>query len=310
MVSTFESLGGEIRYLRRLVVKEDKLWSAFNPSIGVSDSGSYAVAIRSSNYVILPHGELSVTTGGPVLNQVWFAELNDSLGLENLRKIDFTKCGVHISRGVEDPKLLWRNGRWMFTGVAMEKTHTRVARNCVCYLNKSATAVEKIEILPGYETKKPEKNWMTAYKKPKNFDYVYDGNGVVKNGQIIHRLRDNALLSALRGNAHLVELNDGTYLGVMHTLYVTRGKKYLPERFTEVDNVHKEYRHRFVRFDENGWAIEISDDFFFISRDIEFVNGFVARGDDYVLSFGYNDVSSHLALIPQEQVYAMLKSVD
>ena len=310
MVFTFKELGGEVRYLRRLVDKEDKKWSAFNPSIGVSDSGTYAVAIRSSNYVVLPHGELHVTVGGPIQNKVWFAELSDELTLLNLRQIDFSQCDIDLTRGIEDPKLLWRDGRWVFTGVAMEKTHTRVARNCICYMDKSATKVERIEILPGYETKKPEKNWMTAYKKPKNFDYVYDGNGIVKDGTIIHRLRDNEKLSALRGNAHLIELGDGTYLGVMHTLYVTRGKKYLAERFTQVDDVHKEYRHRFVRFDENGWAIEISDEFFFVSRDIEFVNGFVAKGKDYVLSFGREDVSSHLGVIPQSKVHAMLKSVD
>jgi hypothetical protein len=310
VVFTFEDLGGEIKYLRRLADKDDKKWSAFNASIGVSDSGSYAVAIRSSNYVILPHGELSVTTSGPIKNRVWFAELNDSLELENLRQIDFSRCGMDISRGVEDPKLLWRNGKWLFTGVAMEK-HVPVARNCICYLDSKAEYVTKIEIIPGYETRRPEKNWMTAYKQPKKFDYIYDGNGIVKDGMVLHRLADDKRFSALRGNAHLVEMADGTYLGIMHTLRVTnRGRKYLQERHIYVEDIHKDYKHCFVRFSKEGWALEVSDEFRFVSEGIEFAAGIVRKGDDYVISFGKDDLSSHLAIIKQESVHKMLAPID
>jgi hypothetical protein len=310
MVSTFENLGGKIKYLRRLADKDDKKWSAFNASIGVSDSGSYAVAIRSSNYVILPHGELSVTTSGSIKNKVWFAELNDDFELQNLRQIDFSRCGMDISRGVEDPKLLWRNGKWLFTGVAMEKS-VPVARNCICYLDKNAEYVTNIEIIPGYETRRPEKNWMTAYKQPKNFDYIYDGNGVVKDGMVIHRLADDKRLSALRGNAHLIEMTDGTYLGIMHTLKVTkRGKRYLQDRYIYVEDVHKDYTHCFVQFDKDGWAIAISKEFRFVSEGIEFAAGIVRKNDDYVISFGKDDLSSHLGVIAQAAVHKMLQPLD
>lgn len=313
MVSTFnfafEKIGGDIKYLRRLVNKEDKTWSAFNASIGVSDSGSYAVAIRSSNYVILPHGELHVTVGGPIKNQVWFAELNDDLELQNLRQIDFSRCGAKFPRGVEDPKLLWRDGKWLFTGVAMEKD-IPVARNCVCYLDDKAEYVTKVDVLPGYEAKRPEKNWMTAYKKPKNFDYIYDGNGIVKGDQIIHRLRDNKKLSSLRGNAHLIELEDHSYLGIMHTLKITKSTAFSQTRFAPVEVVLKDYDHYFVKFDKNGWATHVSTSFKFVSEGIEFAAGIVEKGDDYVISFGREDVSSHLGIINKETVHKMLEPID
>lgn len=305
----FEKIGGEIQYLRRLVKKDDKKWSAFNASIGVSDSGQYAVAIRSSNYVILPHGELSVVTNGPIRNQVWFAELDDNLAIQNLRQIDFSKCGAPFPRGVEDPKLMWRDGKWMFTGVAMER-NIPVARNCVCYLDDKAEYVTKVDVLPGYEVKRPEKNWMTAYKKPKNFDYIYDGNGIVKNDQIIHRLRDNKHLSSLRGNAHLVELDDGSYLGVMHTLEITRSTAFSPTTFGMLESVIKNYDHYFVQFDKNGWATHISKPFKFIADGIEFAAGIVEKGDDYVISFGREDVSCHLGIIKKKTVHKMLEPVD
>ena len=142
MDSTFEKLGGEIRYLRRLVDKEDKLWSAFNPSIGINPFKGYGITFRSSNYVILPHGELATTYGNKIRNRVWFADLDDDLQLQNLRQIDFSQSGWDMHRGVEDAKLLSRDGKWMFTAVAMER-NIPMARYCECYLDKSATSVEK-----------------------------------------------------------------------------------------------------------------------------------------------------------------------
>lgn len=309
MASTFEDLGGKVHYLRRLVDKDDKTWSAFNASIGISDSGSLLVALRSSNYVILPHGELHVVTGGPIRNQVWLADLDDSYKLQNLRKVDFSKSGRDFPRGIEDPKLLWRDKKWMFTGVAMERD-IPVARNCVCYLDKKTEQVTKVEILPGFETKRAEKNWMTAYKKPVNFDYVYDGNAIVKGDKLIHWLRDNKKLSSLRGNAHLWELEDGTYLGIMHTLGTTKTHVFSPTTFGYIDNVQKDYDHYFVRFNEDGWAIEISEPFKFIGKGIEFAAGIVAKGDEYLITFGKDDIFSHLAVIDKSKVHKMLKSVD
>lgn len=302
----FMHLGGKVTYLRRLAEKENKNWSAFNPSIGISDSGKLAVAIRSSNYVILEHGELFVTTGGTIKNNVWFAELTEDIKLSGLRKLDFSAAGMVIERGVEDPKLMWRDGKWMFMGVMLEK-HTPVARNCICYLDKATKKVTKIEVLPGVESKTPEKNWMTPYVPSKNFDYIYDGTGIVKDSRVIRRLRDSEDLNKLRGNGLLLEYDNGTYLGVMHSLKVKRWQQFSQRTMSPIDHVIKDYSHYFVRFDEDGWAIEISEPFHFVTNGIEFANGIVPHGDNYIVSFGREDVYSLLATISKENVRRLLK---
>lgn len=309
MDSTFRSLGGEIKYLRRLVDKHDKLWSAFNPSIAYSPEKGYAVAIRSSNYVILPHGELSVTIGGPIKNQTWFAELDDNLDLKDLRMLNYEKSGMVFKRGVEDPKLMWRDGEWVYTAVAMER-NIPVARQCVCYLDKNGVDVYKVELFHGVEPKKPEKNWMTAGKKPKNFDYVYDGAGIIKDGTVIHRMHGSEDISALRGNTMLHELGDGTYLAIMHRLLITKKSKFIPTEFGIREVVLKDYHHFFVRIDENGWIVEVSKPFCFVSSGIEFAAGLVEKDDHIVVSFGKDDVSSHLGIIPKNKVKKLLKKID
>jgi len=310
----FSDLGGRTHPLRRLVDKDDKNWSALNPSIAVDDKGKYCVVIRSSNYIISGHGELLVTTGGVIKNRVWFAELTDDSGSlhiddSTLRRIKFSAAAidVKVARGVEDPKLMFRDG-WMFMAVALERD-IPVARNCVCYMDKEATIVNKIDILPGIETRKPEKNWMTCAKQPANFDYIYDGNGVVIGDRVVHRLRNNAHLNRLRGNGQLLEYKNGTYIGMMHSLKVSQHTRLSHLTGGVIEYVHRRYMHHFVRFDENGWIIEISAGFYFEGTGIEFANGIVERGDEYVIAFGKDDVSSHLAYIKKAVVERLLRKV-
>lgn len=309
MTSIFSQLGGEIRYLRRLVNKEDKNWSAFNASICLSPTQGYAVAFRSSNYVILESGELHVVTQGAIKNQVWFSELDDNLQLTNLRKIDFSKSGVQTTRGVEDPKLLWRNGAWAFTGVMME-SHTPVARHCYCTMNDDATAVTSIEIHKGVVQKKPEKNWMTSNYKPEHFDYIYAPNAIIKGKNLIYTLNDNPEFVGLRGNSHLLELGDGTYLAIMHKLWSKSYDMFSQRHFGTIRAKEKNYHHYFARFDSYGTLIELSTPFQFVSPGIEFAAGLVEKDDSYVISFGKDDVSSHLGIIPKNKIKKIMKKVD
>jgi hypothetical protein len=308
VVSTFNRIGGKVVNLLRYVDKEDKTWSAFNPSICKSPDGKYAIGFRSSNYIIQQSGELRVTTGGPIRNQVWFADIDEDFELSNLRKIDFKDSKVEIRRGVEDPKLLWRNNRWEFTGVMCEK-HTPIARHCYCSMDKKATTVTKIEIHPGASANKPEKNWATAAVKPKNFDYIYGPNAVVVKDKVVTYLGGAKELSGIRGNTHLLALGDGTYLAVVHRLYAKPYKMYDANRFGIVDAMEKNYHHFFIRYDEHGKVIEISSPFQFISAGIEFAAGIVEMGDDYVISFGKNDLTSHIGVISKAKVKTLLRPV-
>lgn len=307
--SQFKLLNSKIINLKRFSNENDKEWSCFNASIGYSPKKGYAMAFRSSNYVILPHGELHVTNGGKIQNKMFFSEIDKDFNLKNFHEIEVPETVLDTPRGIEDPRLFWRNNSWHIAAVMLEE-HTPVARFCVCKLDAKAQKVMSIEIYDGVQPQKPEKNWLAAdIKKNNNFDFLYGPTSIVKGDKIIYTMSDNKTIAGLRGNSHLVEQEDGTYLAVMHKLWISKKDFYSEKHFATIDWVDKNYGHYFVRFSNEGTLIEISEPFQFISRGIEFVGGMVEMDENIVISFGKNDVSSHLSVISKKEVLKMLKPV-
>lgn len=302
-------LGGEVFNLKRFAYPDDKSWSMFNPSIGSSPQG-YAITFRSSNYVIMPDsGELYVETGGPIKNKVFFTETNENMELLDLREISFKDSGLKVERGVEDAKLFWRDNRWHFTGVIMER-NIPTARMGLFTLDPKTSTAKLIKIYKGLNHKKPEKNWMAPTEPSKYFDFIHGSTSIVKGDQVTHSLSDNIKIAPLRGNTNLLTLDDGTYLAVVHILYTRKTRTWDGRMFGMRDGLYKDYTHLFARYDERGQLIGLGEEFKFIESGIEFAAGMVEMGDDLVITFGKDDVSSHYARIPRWKALKMLVAVD
>lgn len=308
--SRIPKLGAEIIDLKRFSETDDKQWSCFNPSIGFSPRKGYAIAFRSSNYVILdPHGELHVTNGGKIRNRVYFSEIDSGYKLLNFRRIEVPDEVCVTPRGIEDPRLFWRNNAWHFTGTMMEE-HTPVARVCVCKLDSKAEKVVDVKVMRGTHPGKPEKSWLVPdLRANRNFDFIYGAHAIVKGDKVIYSMNDHPLSDGLRGNAHLIEQKDGTYITIMHKLWTKKVHGYSPNAFGMVEGLDKNYSHYFVRFNRHGELIEMSEGFRFVSPGIEFVGGMVEKDDTFVISFGKKDVSSHLAVVPRERVLRIMKPI-
>ena len=302
-------LGGEVFNIKRFAYPDDKSWSLFNPSIGSSPQG-YAIAFRSSNYVIMPDsGELYVVTNGPIKNKMFFTETNENMELLDLREINFEDSGLVLKRGVEDAKLFWRDSKWHFTAVVMERD-IPTARMGVFTLDPKTSTAKLTKIYKGLNPKKPEKNWMATAEVNKNFDFIHGPTSIVKGDVLTHYLSDNLKIAPLRGNTNLLSLNDGTYLAVVHILYTRKTVTYDQRTRGMRDGLYKDYTHLFARYDERGQLVELGEEFKFIEPGIEFAAGMVEMGDDLVITFGKDDVSSHYARIPKWKALKMLVAVD
>ena len=307
---TVKQLNGHIIDLRRMAVPGDKQWSATNPSIGHSTRNNYAVMIRSSNYVIMPSGEYRVTTNGTIKSKIYFSELDKDFKIKDLREIDTSKLGVKIERGLEDPKLFWRDGSWYFTCVTMEKEHTPVARMAICKLDVKKNKVVSMEKLPGIDPIRPEKNWAVPYKVNPNFDFIYGPNAVIKDGVLTRWMTDNEEISGIRGNTNLLDLGDETYLAVVHRMFGKETAVWMPQNFGTVNGYVRDYVHYFARYDNQGKIIALTKGFRFYKPGVEFAAGLVEHKDNFYVSYGSGDVSSHIAVIPKNVVLQSLTAID
>lgn len=304
-------MGGKIVDLIRYPNEKEPQWGATNASIGHNGKSLYAVTLRSSNYIIDDQGDYKVTTGGYIKNRVYFSELDKDLKLKRLRKIDFDGLNVVFNRGVEDAKLFYRDG-WYFTCVVLEREHTPMARMGICKLNTRTNKVTDFQVFPGQKPDRPEKNWMIPPKPSAHFDWIYGANRVLIGETLNIWMTDHAQVDQLRGSSNLLQdpENEDGYIAVMHRTFFTETNPYVGTTFGTKRIQRRNYVHYFVRFDKYGYITELTDGFQFYKPGVEFAAGMAFRGNETLISFGRNDVSSHIAILPTPKVLESFKAVE
>jgi hypothetical protein len=301
-------LGGVNLKKRRFSEPEKtKAWSTFNPSIGSDADGNLAVVVRSSNYLLGQYQNYTnLTVETDIRNRVFFAEVSPDLELENFREVEF--LGKY-KRGVEDCRLLWRDGGWHFLGVILEKEHTPVARMGLFSFDAKNSVAELVEKYEGPDPKRVEKNWgAVAVGESSEFDFIYDTKRVYKDGKLIEVSRPQEKLSMLRGGSQLIDW-EGGYLAVMHITRKTP-ERVMNQRTFSFQDVHfRDYTHVFVKYDLGGNLVAVSPEFIFDVGWVEFASGLVKVGDELVISYGVDDASMSFFVVKEDTVREMLRKV-
>ncbi len=302
---TFTGLKGKIWPIGRYV-SENTSWSAFNPSIAYSPKLGYAMTVRSSNYAIDKQAWVfKVLEGDSIQSKVWFCELSDGLVPRNMREVQFDGSGPSIVRGIEDAKLFWRDGSWFFTGVMLEKEHTPKARMVLYRYDHESNLATFIKKWEGPDASVYEKNWMLPYEPNPNFEFIYGPAAKIVGDTLISKLNNIAAIAGLRGNTNLWQLEDNTYLAVVHSVFdrytKANGTQYLQDRA---------YFHRLARYSYEGDIIGLSDEFVFRSLGVEFAAGLVVKDANLVISWGERDERSYFATIGLEAALNLIKPVE
>lgn len=304
-------LGGRVVDLARYV-DNNVNWGATNPSIGYYPNKGLVTTIRSSNYIIDPQGNYVVQEGHHFVSRIFFSELTKDLKLRKLRQIDLNGLESDYPRGLEDAKLFFRDGHWHFTCVVpgVPEPGKRASRMAIAKLDHKCTKIIDFKKYPGPDPGTPEKNWMVPYQPSPHFDWIYGPNAIVKNHQLRTYMTDHPTTTALRGSSNLHLLGDGTYLAVLHKKYLNRTQQVNAATFGFTTQSSMNYTHMFARYDVKGNLLQISDPFIFYKPGVEFAAGLTMRDKDFLISFGRQDVSSHIAILPVRTVIESLKSID
>jgi len=309
VVPSIAELGGTVVKLLEHPTSADPAWSAFNPSISFSPVKGYALIFRSSNYLLSSGSSFKFTVGDEVRSRVWFTELDDNLRPLNIREINCQTPEYPLTRGAEDSRLYWRGDSWRFLGVVLESSHTPAARLVEYVLDYENNIVTSARKYPGQDGSKIEKNWMAPSNPSPHFDFIYGPSSTIKDNVITSYLGDNWQIGGMRGGSGLLDLEDGTYLAVVHRLFLGRDKTFAAPRFEHNGGSIRKYLHYFARYDSKGRIIEASSAFNFTGANVEFAAGIVSKGSDFVISFGLSDASSHLAIIDKKAVLKTLAPV-
>jgi predicted GH43/DUF377 family glycosyl hydrolase len=299
------ALGGKTWPIGRYV-SSDTNWSACNPSIGYSPELGYAMTIRSSNYLIDDvTGNLKVQGDYfDIKSRVWFCELSKDLKGKNMREVKFADSDLPIKRGIEDAKLFWRDGSWYFTGVMKEEEHTPLFRMAIFRFDHKTSTAYLVKKFEGPDVTKPEKNWMLPYEENPNFDFIYGPTSIIKGNYIISKMNVNEDIGTIRGNTNLWKMPDNTYVSIVHSLYLKMTK------MVSHIKTDRTYTHQFTRYNEKGDIIGISEEFVFQKMQVEFAAGLVVKGDEFIITYGVEDASSHFASIPIKNVLKMIKPIN
>jgi hypothetical protein len=305
-----EDFGAELIHLMDRPEPDVKEWMALNPSVGYSEEDGHICLIRSSNYVIEPvTRQFKILTSGDIRTHVWVCSLDSKTWeVSNLRQIEIIG-GPAVPRGIEDARLYRRNGEWYMHGVMLERAHTVPARIATYKLDLEKNEAHFIEKLEGPSIDRPEKNWMTTFGEASpNFDFIYGPTSIMKDNVFICKPNTNEEIAQVRGGSSLLELEDGSYLAVTHTVFDRRELQFEDGEVRQA--IYRNYVHQFVRYDSFGKIIELSPEFLFEGYAVEFAAGLADAGDNFVISYGIEDSSANLAVIPKKNVMDMLYPAD
>jgi hypothetical protein len=291
----FSELGGSVTKLLRHP-KEGDMWSAFNPSIGISEDGEMLCLFRSANYWYGNDlSRLQILTGNTVQNRTYVATIDKDLNIGELKEIEYVGFKFPLTRGPEDAKLYRKNGRWEFTAIVKEDYGVPVPS--VATFSLDGLSANLISIHKSPTPGATEKNWMVPYGES-DFKFLY-GPDQTYDGHVVTRLKklSSRLIANLRGGSNLFPLGDGTYLGIGHKTYKKLSNIYDPMSFGYRNVLLRNYTHVLMRVSKSGEILQASEEFQFYGRGIEFAAGLVIVDGKVIISFGHKDLAACFATI-------------
>lgn len=298
-----------------------------NPSI-INDNGVIRVIIRQVNYTLF-HSEKKTFNHqyGPLQyihpeNDMhlrtwnWYAELDDDLNIAKCARIDTSKFDTYDPQwdfvGLEDARIVRWDGDLWISGVRRDTTVNGQGR---MELSKIEVQENKVVETDRYRIEPPidknsycEKNWMPILDKP--WQYVKWGNPTevvevdinnvirtdeyskwVDSKQLIHK-DYIPLPHDLRGGSQVIQM--GEYkVALTHEVNLFD---------SEAGRKDGKYYHRFIFWDKDYKITHYSDMFWILGGHIEFSTGMCIKGQDLLITFGFQDNAAYVLRVPIKAV--------
>jgi hypothetical protein len=299
-----------------LVINKDLTngYGLCNASILINNDGKLLVNLRNTRYV-LHHSEFSKkfqsAWSGPLQylnpdNDItlttynFLCELNyDTLDITSVSKVDTSKLDVKPLWefiGLEDARLVNWGDKLLMTGVRRDTTTNGEGRMEISeIISNSEVSRNRIDIPKSSEYLYCEKNWMPILDMP--YHYVKWANPleIIKvdpetnqSEIVITRPLSNKVSANLRGGSQVLSFGD-YYIALVH-------KTFFP--YNPQNNKDATYTHKILVWDKDWNLVNTSQSFNFMGGSIEFSCGMAIKGDDILISFGFQDNAAYILKLP------------
>ena len=289
-----------------------------NPSI-YNDNGRILVNLRNINYTLY-HSEKKKFEHhwGPLIYihpetdlhlRTWnyMCEMDENMRIKWHHQIDTSKFPdkeLWEFVGLEDARIIRWDGKLYICGVRrdldtigtgrMELSEIEITENGVKEINqyRIPTPIDKNSYC--------EKNWMPIIDMPFHFVKWTNGTEVVRydiNTGTTHQAYLNGWKDLgcidLRGGSQVIPYDNEHHFALNHETYLFK---------SEQGRKDGTYRHRFIVWDNNWNIVKVSKQFSFLSGEIEFAVGMCEYGNDYLMTFGFQDNAAYLLRISKSFV--------
>lgn len=290
-----------------------------NPAV-YNDNGKIIVNLRHVNYTfyhsekktfqhqwgpltyVHPENDMHLRTTN------YYLELDDDLNISRYNKIDTTELDkepLWDFVGLEDARIFRWEGDLYISGVRRDTTTNgqgRMELSKIIVEEDSVREVSRVRIEPPKDPNSYcEKNWMPIIDMPFHFVKWTNGTEVVRfdiETQTTEQVCVKNWLDLgcidLRGGSQVIPYGDGKHhFALNHETFLFR---------SPADRKDGTYRHRFVVWDDDWNVVKVSRRFSFLEAEVEFAVGMCEYGDDYLMTFGFQDNAAYLLRISQDFV--------
>jgi len=293
-----------------------------NPSI-YNDNGRILCNLRNINYTLF-HSEKKRFEHhwGPLVYihpendlrlRTWniMCEMNDDMSIKWYHHIDtssFPDKELWEFVGLEDCRIMRWDGKLYVCGVRRDLDPTGRGRMELSEIEITESGVKEVKQYriptPGHHVDDGsycEKNWMPIIDMPFHFVKWTNGTEVVRfdigtqtTSQVIVTDWKDLGCVDLRGGSQVIPFDDsGRHIALNHETFLFRSK---------ADRKDGTYRHRFIVWDKDWQISKVSRRFSFLEAEVEFAVGMCEYGNDYLMTFGFQDNAAYLLRISQKFV--------
>jgi tetratricopeptide (TPR) repeat protein len=291
-------------HARALVFPTPLGWSRFNPTIAPHEDGFVAL-VRSSNYVVDDGMRYTIHGGDEVIRTAYYRlEISPDLAIRSVERISDDTGPEGLSAfpvaGYEDCRLFRYRDVWYASATARDRNPEGICQMALVTLE--GASFRDLTLLTDSTSGRHEKNWMPLVVGDQLLFITscsptvvmrYDPR--VRAVDEISRQEGPGIAREFRGGSQGVQLDDG-YLFIVHeSVPLEDGGRVCP--------------HRFVLMDRDLAITHVSDQFFFLQRQLEFCAGLARHDDMLVAAFGVRDADAFLMPMALHDVMTTLRPV-